>query len=321
LIGMDPSVGSPRFTFGQVHLLGGLEFIPVIMGLFGVAEIFENLEKSMVQVFKTKISSLIPTTQDTKDSVWPIIRGTVVGFFLGLIPGTNTVIASFMSYLIEKKLCKHPEKFGTGAIEGVAGPETANNAFATSALIPLFTLGIPGSAVMALLLGTFMMHGVIPGPLLFRDHPELIWTVIASLYIGNVILLVLNLPLIGVWVRVLNTPYPILLTLILLFTVIGAYCVNSTSFDVGVMVLFGALGYLFKKLDFPVAPLVLTLILGPLMEKGLRLSLELSQGDFMVFLTRPISATLLVSAALIILLSAVRFKPFRSSALRGDAQL
>lgn len=321
MVGMDPSEGSPRFTFGQVQLLNGIEFIPVIMGLFGIAEIFVNLEESMVQVFQTTISTLIPTKQDAKDSAWPIVRGTVIGFFLGLIPGTNTVIASFMSYLAEKKLSRHPEKFGTGAIEGVAGPETANNAFATSALIPLFTLGIPGSAVMALLLGTFMMHGVIPGPLLFRDHPELIWTVIASLYVGNVILVVLNLPLIGIWVRILKTPYPILLTLILLFTVIGAYCVNSTSFDVGLMVLFGVLGYLFKKLDFPVAPLVLTLILGPLMEKGLRLSLELSQGDFSVFYTRPISATLLVLAALIIILSAVRFKPFRSSVIRGDAQL
>ena len=225
-----------------------------------------------------------------------IIRGTGLGFFLGLIPGTNSAVASFMSYAIERKVSKHPEKFGTGIIEGVAAPETANNAYANAALIPLFTLGLPGSPTIAILMGALIMNGLTPGPLLFSQHAAFVWAVIASLYIGNVILLILNLPLVGWWAKLLKIPYNILMVFILVFCIIGAYSLNNSIFDVGMMILCGLLGYLFKKLDFPLAPAILTLILGPLMERSLRESLSISQGDFSIFFTRPISLFFLIMA-------------------------
>ncbi len=213
---------------------------------------------------------------------------------------------TFLSYSIEKRVSKTPERFGKGAIEGVAAPETTNNAYGNAALIPLFTLGIPGSPVTAILMGAFMMNGLIPGPSLFKEHGEFVWAVIASLYIGNAILVILNLPFIPVWVAVLKTPYSILMTFILVFCVLGVYSLSSTVFDIGVMLGFGMVGYAFKKLDIPTAPLVLTMILGPLMERGLRQSLEISRGDFSIFFTRPISATLLVIAAVVIITSTFR---------------
>ncbi len=317
-IGMDPTMGSRRFTFGQTELLSGLDFVPVIMGLFGVGDVLVNAELEAKQVFEARVSSLMPSRQDIRDSVGPILRGTCVGFFLGLIPGVGATVASFMSYVAERKASRHPERFGSGALEGVVGPETANNAYANAALIPLFTLGIPGSATVAVLMGAFMMNGLTPGPFLFVEHPDFVWAVIASLNIGNIMLLILNLPLIGIWVKILKIPYSILFPLILAFTLVGAYSVDNNVFGVGVLVLFGVVGYFLKKLDFPLAPVALTLILGPLMEKGLRASLEMSQGSFGIFFTRPISLGLLILAGLFLLSSGFHFLPFGSRGVRTE---
>ena len=317
-IGIDPVMGAPRFAFGRTELLDGFGIVPVVMGLFGIGEILLNAEARAMQVFETKVSSLVLSRKDIKASAWPIARGTGIGFFLGLIPGIGSMIPTFLSYAVEKRLSKTPERFGTGMIEGVAGPETANNAYANAALIPLFTLGIPGSPTIAVLMGAFMMNGLIPGPMLFNEHPQFVWAVIASLYVGNVILLILNLPFIPLWVAVLKIPYSILLTLVLGFCVVGAYSLNNSVFDIGAMLAFGILGYLFKKLDIPTAPLVLTLVLGSLMERGLRQSLEMSRGDFSIFFSRPISATLLAIAALVIVTSTFR----ALAAVRGaDSQI
>jgi putative tricarboxylic transport membrane protein len=321
LVGMDPVRGMPRFTFGQAELLSGLTFVSVIMGFFGVSDILLSVETEARQVIDAKMSSLVPSRKDVRDSAWPVTRGTVLGFFLGLIPGMTGSISSFMSYALEKKVSKHPEKFGTGLVEAVAGPETANNSHANAALIPLLTMGIPGSPTIAVLMGAFIMNGLVPGPLLFKEHPDLVWAVIASLYIGNVMLLILNLPLIGLWVKVLQIPYSILFAIILAFTLIGSYSVNSSAFDVMILTLFGFLGYVFKKLDFPLAPVALTFILGPMMELALRQSLIMSQGDMTIFLTRPISCSLLVLAVLVLFSSGLRSLPFGSDAARGDAQI
>ncbi len=318
LVGMDPVQGMPRFTYGQAELLSGLEFVSVIMGFFGVSDILLNAETEVRQVMDAKVTSLVLTRKEVKDSVWPITRGTFLGFFLGLIPGMTGSISSFMSYILERKVSKYPEKFGTGVIEGVAGPETANNSHANAALIPLFTMGIPGSPTIAVLMGAFIMNGLVPGPLLFRDHPDLVWAVIASMYIGNVILLILNLPLIGMWVQILKIPYSILFAIILAFTLVGSYSVNGSAFDVKMLTLFGLLGYLFKKLEFPLAPVALTFILGPMMELAMRQSMVMSQGDMSVFVTRPISAVLLGLAVLILLSSAMRSLPFGTDAVRGE---
>ncbi|MGI5834924.1 MAG: tripartite tricarboxylate transporter permease [Chloroflexota bacterium] len=315
-IGMDPSEGVPRLTFGQMELLSGLDFVPVIMGLFGVGDVLLNAEKAFRPVSIWKMHQLIPAVSDLKLSSRPIARGTVVGFLIGLIPGTSATIASFMSYSLEKRLSRQPERFGTGVIEGVAGPETANNAYASAALIPLFTLGIPGSATIAVLMGAFMMNGLTPGPLLFVEHKEFVWALIASLFIGNVMLIILNLPLIPLWVSLLRIPYAILFALILVFTLIGAYSIDNSVFDIGTMVLFGVLGYIFKKLDFPLAPIVLTLILGPLMERYLRSTLQMSVGDPSILIQRPLSAMLLILAAVIVLTSGLKQRP---SAITQDS--
>ena len=313
-IGIDLVTGAPRFTFGRMELLDGFGIVPVVMGLFGIGEIFLNAEAKATQIFDTKMRSLILSKKDIKDSAGPIARGTVLGFFVGLIPGVGAIVPTYLSYAIEKRLSRNPERFGTGVIEGLAGPETTNNAYANSALIPLFTLGIPSNATTAILMGALMMNGLVPGPLLFTEHPQFIWAVIASFFIGNLILLILNLPLIPVWVALLKVPYSILLTLVMGFCVVGAYSLSSSVFDIGAMLGFGILGYVFKKLDIPAAPLVLTLILGPLMERGLRQSLEMSRGDFSIFVSRPLSATLLAIAALIIITSTVSaLKPVKGS--------
>ena len=317
VVGMDPTAGVPRFTFGQADLLGGLDLVAVVMGLFGVADILESLEKTLAPVIHARVTSLIPTRQDLRDSAWPMARGTAIGFFLGLIPGMAQALATFISYAVEKRVSRHPERFGTGAIEGVAGPETSNNAFANASLIPLFTLGLPTSVIIAVLMGAFLMHGIVPGPLLFREHPEIIWPVIASLYLGNVILLVLNLPMVGLWARLLTIPYSILFVAILVFTIIGAYSVTGTAFGVGVMVLFGVVGYVLRKLDFPLAPVMLTFILGPMMERALRASLQLSQGDFSIMWASAISKVLLGLAVLVLVSSGLQLVPARAKS-RGE---
>jgi len=312
-IGIDPVMGAPRFTFGSLDLFDGFGIIPVVMGLFGIGEILLNLETRAKGVFDTKVGSLLLSKKDIKDSAMPIARGTVMGFFLGLVPGLGSMIPTFLSYAVEKRVSKTPERFGTGMIEGVAGPETANNSYANAALIPLFTLGIPSSPTIAVLMGAFMMNGLIPGPALFIEHSEFVWAVIASLCVGNAMLLILNLPFIPAWVALLRVPYTILLVLILGFCVIGVYSLRNSVFDIGSMLGFGIVGYLFKKLDIPLAPLVLTLVLGPMMESGLRQSLEMSSGDLSIFFTRPIAATLLVLAAVVIVTSSLR----AFSAIRG----
>jgi putative tricarboxylic transport membrane protein len=316
LIGIDPVQGAPRFTFGIIELFGGLNIVPVVMGLFGISEILLNAESPAHQVFET-MSSLVPTREDVRRSIMPILRGTGIGLFLGLVPGIGSMVPTFISYTVEKRVSKTPEKFGTGMIEGVAGPETANNAYANSAMIPLFTLGIPASPTLAILMGALMMNGLLPGPLLFQEHSDFVWAVMASFVVGNVMLLVLNLPLIPMWVAVLKIPYSILFTLILGFAVVGAYSVDSSVFGVSVMLVFGLLGYVFKKLDIPLAPFALTFILGPLMEKALRQSLQMSGGDLSVFYTRPLTATLLAIAVIIMVVNTVP----SFSRVKGDSEV
>lgn len=311
MVGTDPTKGVPRFTFDRMELLDGIGFIPIIMGLFGLAELIENAEKPLAEMVLARMSSLIPTRQDVRDSAGAILRGSVIGTALGLIPGITNSASSFLAYIAEKKSSKHPELFGTGMIQGVAGPETANNAHANGALIPLFTLGIPASPTIAVIMGAFLMHGLVPGPFLFKEHPDVVWGVIASFYIGNIMLLILNLPLIGIWVKLLKIPYGILCAIIMGFLVLGSYSVSNSAFDILVMVFFGVIGYLLRKLEFPLAPVVLTLILGPMMERSLRQSLEISQGSFLVFLQSPISAVFLSLTVLVMILPSLKF--FRRS--------
>jgi len=309
MIGMDPVRGAPRFTFGIQDLYDGVGFIPVVMGLFGVGEILLSMEQPVLEIIKTKLTDLWPSRKEWKVSVGAIGRGTIIGFFLGLIPGIGAIIPTFMAYVVEKKVSKHPEKFGTGVIEGVASPETANNAYANAAMVPLLTLGIPGSPTLAVLMGAFIIHGLTPGPFLFKERPDVVWGLIASLYLGNVILLILNLPLVGLWAKLLEIRYQYLYPGILLFCILGAYSLNQSVFDVLLMVLFGVLGYVFRKLDWPLAPTILALILGPMMERSLRTSLEMSGGDLWIFFQRPISAVLLIIGAIILLTSAIRLMP------------
>jgi putative tricarboxylic transport membrane protein len=300
-VGLDPINTKPRLTFGQMSLMDGVGLVPVLMGLFGISEVLLNIEQAVMRdTVATEIKGIFPTAKDWAESKWALIRGTVIGFFLGIVPGGGGIIASFFTYALEKRISKHPERFGKGAIEGVAAPEAANNAAAGGAFIPLMTLGIPTNAAIALLLGAFMIHGVQPGPLLMTQHPGMFWGVVASMYIGNLMLLVLNLPLIGLWVKVLRVPYKILFPLILLFCLIGVYSISNAVFDIYVMILFGVLGYLMNKFGYEPAPLVLAFVLGPMMETSLRKSLILSRGDFSIFFVRPLSAVFLILALLIL---------------------
>jgi putative tricarboxylic transport membrane protein len=298
-VGLDSLTGYPRFTYNIIALRDGLGLVPIVIGLFGVSEILLTLEKGVRRtIFETEIKGLLPTLRDWKDSIFPIIRASVLGFFLGIIPGMSVVIPTFISYSLEKKISKHPERFGTGVIEGVAAPESANNAASSGAMIPVLSLGIPCGAASALVLGAMMIHGVIPGPMLIKESPQIFWGVIGSMYIGNVMLLLLNLPLIGIWVRALKTPYPILFTLILLFCLIGSYTIANSTTDMLIMLTFGLIGYLMKKFDYEMAPLVAGLVLGPLMEKAFRTSMIMSRGSFLIFFHRPISVVLLGLALL-----------------------
>jgi putative tricarboxylic transport membrane protein len=300
-IGMDNVSGTARLSMNIEELIDGIGLVPVVMGLFGISEVMLNVESSLKRsIVETKIANLLPNLKEWGASLGPILRGTVIGFFLGILPGAGAIISSFASYAVEKKLSKHPEKFGTGAIEGVAGPESANNAASGGAFIPLLSLGIPSNAVTALLLGALIIHGIQPGPLLISKHPEIFWGTVASMYLGNVLLLVLNLPLIGIWVKVLKVPYPVLFPLILLFCLIGAYSLNNSIIDITIMNIFGLIGYFFKKLRYEAAPLVLALVLGPMMENSLRQSLLLSAGSPLIFLNRPISSGILITALLLL---------------------
>jgi putative tricarboxylic transport membrane protein len=306
-IGLDLVTAQPRFTFGLNILLDGVGLVPLVMGLFGISEVLLNVEEKISQreIFKTELKGLLPTLRDWKDSFWPIIRGSVLGFFLGILPGGGAVISSFVSYGVEKKVSKHPEEFGQGAIAGVAGPEAANNSATAGAFIPLLTLGLPSNAVMAILLGALMIYGMPPGPKLITSNPHLFWGTISSMYIGNIMLLILNLPLIGLWVKILKIPYPILFPLILLFCLIGAYSLNNNAGEIGLMLLFGVLGYLMKKFKYDGAPLVLAMVLGPLMDQSLRQSLLMSGGSGLIFFTRPICLVIFSAVAVIFLLPLV----------------
>jgi putative tricarboxylic transport membrane protein len=311
-VGLDPIEGSPRLTFNLLQLWDGIGIVPLAMGLFGIAEILNNIEETAApEVLKTKIKNIFPNLSDWMQSKWAILRGSILGFFLGILPGGGAIISSFVSYGLEKRISKEPEKFGRGAIEGVAGPESANNSATAGAFVPLFTLGIPSNVVMALLFGALTIHGMRPGPFLMANHPDLFWGVVSSMYIGNVMLLILNVPLIPLWVQVLKIPYKILFPLILLFCLIGAYSVRNSIFDVHLTIIFGIVGYLFRKFDYEAAPLVLAFVLGPLFESNLRQSLTLSRGNFSIFFTRPISA---VSITLAIILLIIGFMPYLTKA-------
>lgn len=303
-IGLDPMTGMQRFTFGVWELTDGIGLVPVAMGLFGVAEVLLNLEMEIKRdVAKVKMGRLLPSLQDWMDSKWALVRGTGIGFFLGILPGGGAVISSFVSYAVEKRVSPHPEKFGQGAIAGVAGPEAANNAATAGAFIPLLTLGIPANAVMALLLGAWMVYGLQVGPLLMQKNPDLFWGFITSMYLGNAMLLVLNLPLIGIWVKVLKVPYALLFPLILIFCLIGSYSVNNAKGDMIIMLIFGLIGYLMKKYKYEPAPLILALVLGPMMENALRQSMVMSWGSAAIFFTRPISLSLMIIAVGLLLSS------------------
>ncbi len=290
IVGLDPIYGTPRITFDLLQLGDGIALVPMAMGLFGISEILLNIEQAAApEILRTKIRGVFPTVTDWRQSTGPILRGSCLGFLLGILPGGGAVIASFVSYGLEKRLSREPESFGKGAIAGVAGPESANNSAAAGAFIPLFTLGIPANVVMALLFGALVIHGIRPGPFFLKEHPDIFWGVIGSMYVGNVMLLVLNLPLIPIWVKLLKVPYKILFPLILLFCIIGAYSINNSLFDVLVMILFGMAGYLLRKFQYECAPLILAFLLGPLFELNLRQSLLYSKGSLSIFVSSPIS--------------------------------
>jgi len=300
-IGIDSITGAQRYTFERPELMEGVGLLQIAMGMFGVAEILTNIEGNKeVTRLETNLRGLFPTREEWRKSIGAILRGAGIGFFLGILPGGGAVISSFASYAIEKRFSKYPEKFGTGVIEGVAAPEAANNAAAQGAFIPMVTLGIPSNIVMALLLAALMIHGITPGPLLMEKHPGLFWGFITSMYIGNAMLLVLNLPLIPLWVKFLKVPYPILFPFIFLFCLVGVYTINNTVFDIHLMILFGIFGYVSRKFDYEPAPFILAVVLGPMMEKALRQSLIMSKGEFSIFLSRPISGVIL-SAAIFLL--------------------
>jgi len=295
-IGIDIMSGAARYTYGSIHLLDGIGFVNIAVGLFAVSEVLLNIENPEKGVFlkvKMTLKSLFPNLQDWKVSIGAILRGTGIGFAIGALPGAGPTIASFLSYAAEKKLSKHPEKFGTGVIEAVAGPEGANNAAAQAAYLPTLTLGIPGSGVAAILLGAFMIHGLRPGPMLMQTNPDFVWGLIASMYIGNVILVILNLPLIGIWVSVLRVPYQIIMPLIVSLSLVGIYSTELQVFDMKVTLFFGILGYFMRKMHYPLAPLVLAVILEPILEKSLKQSLIISSNSLAIFFTRPVSATLM----------------------------
>jgi putative tricarboxylic transport membrane protein len=300
-VGMDPITGNTRYTFGLLILEDGFDFLTLGMGLFGIGEILSTLEgKIKAELVTAKIRNLWPTIKDWSVSKWAILRGTGVGFFVGLLPGGGAVIASLLSYAVEKQISREPETFGQGALEGVAGPESANNAAASASFIPMLTLGIPGNPAIAMIFAALLIQGITPGPLLLKDHPDLFWAVIASMYIGNVMLLVLNLPLVGLWVQLLKVPYSILAPVIVLICCIGVYSMKNDVSDVMMMVIFGAVGYIFRKLQFELGPLLLAFVLGRILERSLRQTLLISRGDVSIFFMRPISAIFLAIVILMV---------------------
>ncbi len=301
IVGADVNSGIKRFTFGFYELADGIGFVVIAVGVFAVGEIISNLSESEErQVFTSKVGSLYPTMQDLKQSFGAIVRGTALGAFFGVLPGTTPSIASFGSYMLEKKLAKDPSRFGRGAIEGVAAPESANNADAQCKFIPMLTLGIPASGTMALMLGALIIHGITPGPGVMTEKPDLFWGLVASMWIGNVMLVVLNLPLVGLWVSLLKIPYRLLFPAIMVFSAIGIYSSNNVSFDVYLAALFGLLGVVWRMLGCNPVPMLLGFVLGPMMEENLRRALQVSRGDPSVFVRRPISLGFILATILIL---------------------
>jgi putative tricarboxylic transport membrane protein len=306
MIGIDNMTGDFRYSFNLAELGDGIGIVPVAVGLFGLGEILSTPSNLVVgEVIQPKLRDLLPSRQEWREAAFPIARGTVLGFIIGIIPGSAHVISSFLSYALEKRVARHPEEFGKGAVAGVAGPETANNAASTGAFVPMLALGIPTSPITAVLIGALMLHGVSVGPTLVNDHPDVFWGFVASMYVGNLMLLALNLPLVSVFVTVLRIPYAYLYPLIIMFCVIGVYEVNNSVVDVWIMLIMGVLGYWLRKFNFDPAPLVLGLVISPILEQSLRQSLIMSNGDYLIFFQRPIALGLLAVAAFLLALAAL----------------
>lgn len=293
-VGMDSTSGDTRFTFNRIELGQGVGLVPVAMGLYGISEVLFIAEKvtGISRVIKVKLRNLFPTKKEWRRATPAILRGSIVGFLIGLIPGPSTILSTFYSYALEKRISNYPQEFGKGAIEGVAGPESANNSATMGVMVPLLSLGLPFGAAAAILLGGLMIHGVVPGPLLMSDHPDIFWGVVASMYIGNLMLLVLNLPMVSIFVSILRIPQHLLMGLVLLICLVGAFSVNNSLFDIWILIGMGIFGYFLRKLGFNLAPLVLGLVLGPIMESRLCQSLYLTQGNILEILTRPLTATI-----------------------------
>lgn len=321
LIGMDVVSGAIRFTFDVPNLMNGIDFVIISMGLFGLSEIMIGMENITKLEAPPKVKGLLPRRDEWRQTLSAIGRGTGLGFLVGLVPGSNSVIPAILSYSLEKKVAKDPSRFGKGAIEGVAGPETANNSYSGAALIPLFTLGIPSSPTIAVLFGAFIMHGLTPGPTLFQNNPDIVWGIIASMFIGNLILLILNLPLAGMWAKIALVPAKLLYPIIFAVAILGAFSVNNSLFDVGVMLIFGILGYFMKKLDIPMAPIVLTFVLGKLLESSLLQSMILFEGSFLGFFTRPISLVLLSISFVILVFSVYAGVKNKKGMLASDVEM
>jgi putative tricarboxylic transport membrane protein len=304
MVGIDPMTGFFRFSYGLVELGDGIGIVPVAVGLFGLSEILLTAgQPAPPEVKKPRLKELLPSREEWRDSLWPVGRGTILGFLIGIIPGSAHIISSFVSYAVERRLSKHPERFGKGAIEGVAGPESANNAATSGAFVPMLALGVPSGPIPAVMIAAMMVHGISPGPLLIAQQPQLFWGFIASMYVGNLVLLILNLPLVGIFVNVLKVPYPLLYPAILMFCVLGVYAVNGSVVDVGIMTVMGALGYVLRKFDFETAPVVLGLILAPMLEMSFRQSLSMSSGSYGIFIDRPIALVMLMAGLALLLLS------------------
>ncbi len=308
MIGIDNMTGHFRYSFDLNELGDGIGIVPVAVGLFGLGEILATPSHKVIgEVITPKLRELLPTRQEWRDSYWPIARGSVLGFVIGIIPGSAHIISSFLSYALEKRISKHPEEFGKGAVAGVAGPESANNSASTGAFVPMLALGIPTGPITAVLIGALMIHGVPAGPQLVTEHRDLFWGFVASMYVGNLMLLALNLPLVGIFVSVLRIPYGYLYPLIIMFCIVGVYEVNHSIVDVWIMLIMGALGYALRKFEFDPAPLVLGLVIAPIFEQSLRQSLIMSNGNYFIFFNRPISLGLLIVSAVLLAMSAVTF--------------
>ena len=322
LVGMDPLTGALRFTFGEPNLVEGLDFVVISMGLFGISEVMIGMEQAVARTEPLpKVGKLLPNRDEWTPTLKAIGRGTGLGFLIGLIPGSNSVIPAILSYSIEKKLAKDPSRFGKGAVEGVAGPETANNSYCGGALIPLFTIGIPSSPTIAILFGAFIMHGLTPGPMLFQNNADFVWGVIASMFVGNVMLLIMNLPMAGMWGKVATIPPSFMYPGIVIISVVGAYCTGNRIWDIWIMIVFGVIGYIMKKIDIPLAPIVLTFLLGKMLENSLVQSLIYFYGSIFGFIDRPIACGLLLLALLIFSISAIAGIRNKRGVLADDVEM